>query len=305
MFFHLIKYSFYPLFIVLNILLFSSNSYSQEINNNQVKKPIDLDTFKQEYNQQNQESFLEQLTIDQVKQKNNFFLSQSDKNNQEDFGEPVHDSPLFWSVLFEQLEFQTNENENIFNWDLNGWVGGDYRKFKVKSEGDINLDENEGEAEFQFLYSKQISPFFDLQAGLRYDQLFGSETGKVRGHAVIGVEGLAPYFFEVGGALFVSQKGDISARFEAEYEFLLSQKIILQPSIETNLAIQKVEEFGVGSGINDVELGLRLRYEIGREFAPYIGVSWGRLLGETANLAKEEGESIDDLKFVAGVRLFF
>ena len=306
MFFHLIKYSFYPLFIVLNILLFSSNSYSQEINNNQVKKPIDLDTFKQEYNQQNQESFLEQLTIDQANNNpNNFFLTQSDENNQEDFGEPVNDSLLFWSVLFEQLEFQTNENENIFNWDLNGWVGGDYRKFRVKSEGDINLDENEGEAEFQFLYSKQISPFFDLQAGLRYDQLFGSETGKVRGHAVIGVEGLAPYFFEVGGALFVSQKGDISARFEAEYEFLLSQKIILQPSIETNLAIQKVEEFGVGSGINDVELGLRLRYEIGREFAPYIGVSWGRLLGETANLAKEEGESIDDLKFVAGVRLFF
>ena len=155
------------------------------------------------------------------------------------------------------------------------------------------------------MYSKQISPFFDLQTGIRYDQLFGSETGKARGHAVIGFEGLAPYFVEVEGALFVSQKGDISARFEAEYELLLSQKVALQPTIETNLAVQKVEDFGVGSGFNDVELGLRLRYEIGREFAPYIGISWERLLGETAKLAKEEGESVDDLKFVAGVRLLF
>lgn len=107
------------------------------------------------------------------------------------------------------------------------------------------------------------------------------------------------------GSLFVSQDGDVSARFSAEYQLLLSQRLILQPEFETNIAIQKVEEFGVGSGLNDLELGLRLRYEISRKFAPYVGINWTRKFGDTADLAREEGESTDNFSFVGGLRLFF
>ncbi len=227
-----------------------------------------------------------------------------DSNNQEEWGEPIHDNQTFSLILIDQLEYRVNDNQNTFNWDIVSWVGSDYNKLWIKSEGDVSLDDGNGEAELQLLYGKLIAPYWDFQVGLRYDQLYG-DSGQGRGFAVIGIEGLAPYFFELDAALFVSHQGDISARFTAEYELLLSQKLILQPKLETNLAIQKVEEFGVGSGFNNLELGLRLRYEINRQIAPYIGVSWNKLFGETADLAEEDGESSDDVTFVGGVRLMF
>ena len=115
----------------------------------------------------------------------------------------------------------------------------------------------------------------------------------------------APYWFEVEATAYISEDGDLSAALEAEYDLLLSQRLILQPRFETSIAVQEVEEYGVGQGINDIELGLRLRYEIRREFAPYIGVSWSRKIGETADLAEDEGEDTDVISFVAGVRVWF
>jgi copper resistance protein B len=232
------------------------------------------------------------------------FSEQNYLTSEEDWDEPIHDDQFFWFILVDQLEYRVNDNQNTFNWDIISWVGGDYQKLWIKSEGDVSLDDGNGEAELQVLYGKLIAPYWDLQVGLRYDQLYG-DTGKSRGFAVIGLEGLAPYFFEVDTALFLSHQGDVSARFKAEYEFLLSQRLILQPKLETNLAIQKVEEFGVGSGFNDLELGLRLRYEVNRQFAPYIGVSWKRLFGDTAKFAEDEGESSDNVTFVGGFRLMF
>ncbi len=293
-------------FLLLSSVIISNNvSQAEEVDSNYYQKSIDIHSFELENQNQNKNQFLESFTLEQSNQTiNDLIFSRSEIELEEDFGEPIHDSQIFYYLLFEQLEYQVNDNENIFNWDITGWVGGDYQKLWLKSEGDVSLDDGNGEAELQLLYGKQITPFFDLQTGLRYDQLYGDE-GNARGFAVIGVQGLAPYFLEIDTSLFVSHQGDISARFEVESEFLLSQKAVLQPSLETNFAIQEVEKFGVGSGFNDLELGLRLRYEITRDFAPYIGISWEKLFGKTAKFAEEEGESSDDLKFVTGVGLLF
>jgi len=137
--------------------------------------------------------------------------------------------------------------------------------------------------------------------GVRHD----IQPSPSRTFAVFGVEGLAPLWFEVDAASFVSTDGDVSFRLEAEYDLLLTQRLILQPRIETNLAIQDAHKWGVGEGMNDIDLGLRLRYEIRREFAPYIGVSWNRKIGETATLARDEGENLDAVSFVAGIRMWF
>lgn len=225
--------------------------------------------------------------------------------DEEGWPEPVDDSQIFWLLLVDQLEYRANDGEDTFNWDAISWVGGDYQRLWIETEGDVGLESGDGESELQLLYGKLISPFWDFQAGIKYDQVFSSAGGPARASGVIGIQGLAPYLFELDASLFVSQDGDVSARLVAEYQLLLSQRLILQPEFETNIAIQEVEEFGVGSGFNDVELGLRLRYEISRQFSPYVGVNWTRTLGETADLAEDEGESIDNFAFVGGLRLFF
>ena len=204
-------------------------------------------------------------------------------------------------VQVEQLEYRLTDGNDSVNWDAGGWIGEDYNKLWFKTEGEKVIDGKLEEAEFQLLYSRQVSPFFDFQAGLRGD----AKPEPVRAFGVVGLQGLAPQFFEVDTAAFVSNRGEVSARLEAEYEVLLTQRLILQPSVELNLAAQDVRERGVGSGINDIEFGLRLRYEVEREFAPYIGINWSRKIGETADFAEEEGEAVDALSFVAGVRFWF
>ena len=135
--------------------------------------------------------------------------------------------------------------------------------------------------------------------------LYGSGQDQDRFWAVVGLQGLAPYWFEVDANLRVSEDGDVSADLEAEYDLLLTQRLILQPRFEIDFAAQEVEEFGVGRGFNSVTLGLRLRYEVRRQFAPYIGLSWTRKLGDTADLARDEGENTDDLAVVGGLRFWF
>ena len=122
---------------------------------------------------------------------------------------------------------------------------------------------------------------------------------------VFGVQGIAPYWFDVEAAAFISNQGEVSARLELEYDLLLIQRLILQPRFETNVAIQSAQELGVGGGINDIELGLRLRYEIRREFAPYIGISWTNKFGQTADFARAENETTRALGFVLGVRMWY
>jgi copper resistance protein B len=224
----------------------------------------------------------------------------------EEMPPPVEDAVAFGLLRVDRFEYAFGEDEDALVWDVQGWYGGDYHRLWVETEGeDAVAGGDGGEVEAQLLYSRLIAPFWDLQAGMGYQRLYGPGPDHDRAFAVLGLEGLAPYWFEVNPELRLSEDGDISAHLEAEYELLLTQRLVLQPRLETAVAAQEVEQLGVGQGFNYVEAGLRLRYEIKRELAPYIGISWNRLLGETADLAREEGEDDDELAFVAGVRLWF
>ena len=201
---------------------------------------------------------------------------------------------------------QADSADDTVRWDVQGWYGGDYNRLWMKTEGEWRTGgERGGEAEVQALYSRLIAPFWDFQVGLRYDQVSGTGFDRSRGFAVIGLQGLVPYRFEAEPVLFISQDGDVSARLTATYEMLLTQQLILQPRLDFDAAVQSVEKFDVGDGINSTGLGLRLRYEIRREFAPYIGVHWLSRFGETADIARRGGGRADDLAVVFGVRLWF
>jgi len=202
----------------------------------------------------------------------------------------------------ERLEFQSNDGDPLLLWDAQGFYGGDLNKLWIKTEGeyDFSADDIE-EAEVQALYSRAVGSFWDLQAGVRHDFApFDDRT-----YGVIGIQGLSPYLFEIDAAAFISDKGDVTARIEAEYELLLTQRLILQPRAELNFALQDVPAQEIGSGLSTAEAGLRLRYEIKREFAPYVGVSWARSVGASADFARAAGNDPESLSFVAGLRVWF
>lgn len=220
--------------------------------------------------------------------------------------EPVEDHMRFRSLLVNQLEYQMNEGDDTLGWDAVGWYGGDYNRLWLKTEGEWRVSgERGGDAEVQALYGRLIAPFWDFQAGLRYDQFSGAGFDRSRGFAVIGLQGLSPYRFELEPALFISQDGDVSARLTATYDMLISQRLILQPRLDLDAAVQSAEKFGVGEGINSIGLGLRLRYEITREFAPYVGVQWLQQFGETADISRRGGGRAENIALVFGVRLWF
>ena len=221
--------------------------------------------------------------------------------------QPVEDRQRFGYLLVDQLEYRTKSGaDDTARWDVVGWYGGDYNRLWVKTEGERRTGgERGGEAEVQALYGRLIAPFWDFQLGVRYDEFSGAGFDRSRGFAVIGLQGLAPYRFEVEPALFISQDGDVSARLTTTYEVLLTQRLILQPRLDFDAAVQAAEKFGVGEGINSLGLGLRLRYEIRREFAPYLGVTWLRRFGETADISRSEGGRAEDIAVVVGVRLWF
>jgi len=204
-------------------------------------------------------------------------------------------------VMLNLAELQAHRGRDGYRWDGEAWIGGDRNRLFVKSEGEGTFHEGVGDAEVQALYSRAVGPYFSLQAGIRQD----FRSGPNRTYATLGFEGLAPYMFETEGAVFVSQKGDILGRLEGWYDEHLTQRLVLQPRVELNLSAQNVPENRYGPGLVDAELGLRLRYEIRREFAPYVGVSWERKTGRTADYAREDGERVGGASFVAGIRFWF
>lgn len=219
---------------------------------------------------------------------------------------PVHDRPVLFFFLTEVLEYRQSKGSGSVQWDAFGWVGGDYNRLWLKSEGEHGFDRGaKGRVDAQILYGRLVAPFWDLQIGLRQEWKYGRGADRTRTSAVIAVQGLAPYWFDFEPSVFVSDEGDVSARIAAEYDLLLTQRLILQPRFETAVALQRVEEFGVGRGINDVEASLRLRYELRRKLAPYVGLSWRRDLGQTATLARREGKEAEEVFLVGGVRLWF
>jgi len=185
-------------------------------------------------------------------------------------------------------------------WEASAAYGGDIRRAVLKTEGDGAEGDLE-RAEVQALYSRAIGPYFNLQAGVRQD----FQPRLRRTYATVGVEGLAPYWFEVSAQAFLSDKGDLSARLEGSYDLRLTQQLILEPRGELNLAAGDDRAIGVGSGLTDLELGLRLRYAIAPEFAPYVGVNWERKLGDTADFARDAGEARSDTRLVVGLRAWF
>lgn len=202
----------------------------------------------------------------------------------------------------ERLEYRTKAGDDVALWDGQAWYGGDRNKIWVKTEGEFSIGDNAfEEGEIQALWSRAMTPFFDFQMGIRQDFASGHDDT----YAVVGIQGLAPYWFEIDGAIFVSDDGDVTAKFEAEYELLLTQRLILQPRSELSFAAQMIDEKSLGSGLSKAEMGLRLRYEFTREFAPYIGVSWERSIGETADFLRAESENPSAVSFVAGLRLMF
>lgn len=204
-------------------------------------------------------------------------------------------------VWVDRLETPLESGRDGYAWDAQGWYGGDLNKLWIKTEGKGRFGGRAEEVELQALWSRAVTPWFDAQAGVRYD--FRPEPA--RAYLVLGLQGVMPYLFQVDAAAFVSEEGDVSARLEAEYELLITQRLILQPRAQVELSAQDVPELGVGSGVSDLELGLRLRYEVIRELAPYLGLEWERAFGETADFARAEGADTNDVFIVAGVNFRF
>ncbi len=223
-----------------------------------------------------------------------------------DWPAPVEDTKRFGSLRIDQLELRLGNDTDKLGWDAVGWYGGDYSRFWWKTEGDWETSGTQnGQVEIQGLYGRLIARYWDLQLGLRYDYVSGPGVDRSRTFAVIGLQGLAPYRFELEPALFISQDGDLSGRLTASYDLLLTQRLILQPRAELDAALQSVDKFGVGEGINSLDLGMRLRYEVTREFAPYMGIQWSRKFGETAAIARSDGESTEDVEFLFGLSIRF
>lgn len=212
-----------------------------------------------------------------------------------------HGSIETHKILIDQLEARIGNGRDGYFLNAEAWYGGDINKLWLKTEIEGDFGRKPEQAEVQALYSRAIDPWWNLQAGVRYDLRPNPE----RAYLVLGIEGLAPYWFEVDAAAFVSHKGDVSARFEVENDQRLTQKLVLQPRIELDLAAQDVPEIGVGSGLSTAELGLRLRYEVKREFAPYVGVAYERAFGNTADFRRAASDKAGGWNFLVGVRAWF
>ena len=210
------------------------------------------------------------------------------------------DDPLLYKVMINKLEVRNTDGPNPLVLKADAWIGKDLNKFWFKTEVERVDGKTEG-AEVQFLYSRAVAPFWDLQAGWRRNV----KPKPDRDYLALGFKGLAPYLFEVDAGVFIGESEQIGARLDAEYEYMLTQKLILSPEIEMNAYSKNDEAVGIGSGLSDMALGLRLRYEVRREFAPYIGVNWTKKFGQTADFARADGEDTSDVQIVAGIRAWF
>ena len=203
-------------------------------------------------------------------------------------------------VLFDQFEWRNTAEGNALAWDAEAWYGGDINRIWLRSEGERVAGTTQG-ARADLLWDHTFARWWSLQAGGRKD--FGDGPG--RSWAAIGVQGLAPYWFNTEATFYIGEQGRTAVRLKAEYELLFTERLILQPEAEANLYGKSDPARQLGSGLSDLEIGLRLRYEVRREFAPYIGVVWSRQFGGTADQVRESGGNPSEAQFVAGVRAWF
>jgi len=215
---------------------------------------------------------------------------------------PVMDNQILWGFLFDELEGRTNGTENEFRWDGQGWVGTDMNKLWLKSEGFVEhgvMTDGDTEA----LYDRPI-PFlryFDAQAGVRYD--LDSNPGRTWG--AIGVQGMAPYFFQFEPTFYFSDHGRVAGKINASYDIRITQRLIAQPQIELNFYNKRDQARGIGSGLSELDTGLRIRYEITRKFAPYIGFAYNQSCGQTGMIVRSEGGIVHDPRFIFGTRIWY
>ncbi|MBF6560743.1 MAG: copper resistance protein B [Candidatus Binataceae bacterium] len=215
---------------------------------------------------------------------------------------PVMDNQIIGHVLFDQLEGRTNGPDNEFRWDGQGWIGTDMNKLWFKSEGFVeNGQASDGDTEALYDRPLPFLRYFDAQAGVRYD--LDSDPGRTWG--AIGIEGLAPYFFDFEPTFYFSDRGRVAGRLTGSYDLLITQRLILQPQIEMNFYSKSDPSRSIGSGLSDLDTGLRLRYEISRKFAPYIGFAYTQTFGETATFTRDNGGIVHDPRFIFGVRLWY
>ena len=217
------------------------------------------------------------------------------------YGAPVGDERVYIHGLLDQLEVRTGSGVGALRWDGEAWVGTDTNRLWLKAEGERDGQGAVSDGRIEALYSRPISTYFDVQAGVRYD--LDSRPGRT--WAAFGVEGLAPYFLTVDAAAYVSGDGRLAARTMVSYDQLLTQRLVLSPEVEFNLYSRDDPRRRIGSGLSDLDAGLRLRYETTRKFAPYIGVVYEQRFGRTADLVRAAGDRAGDVKFTAGIRSWF
>jgi copper resistance protein B len=203
--------------------------------------------------------------------------------------------------LVDRAETSFRDGNDGYLLDLQAWYGGDIDKLWLKSEIEGDWGKKLEHAELQALWSHAIGPWFDLQAGGRFD----AQPGPNRTHLALGIQGLAPYWWEVEGTIFLSNKGELTARAEAEYDLRITQKLILQPRGEIDLSAEDIHELGIGSGLSEASLGLRLRYQVSPLVGPYMGVEYEHAFGDTRDFRRAEGERADGFNLLAGIRLWF
>ena len=212
----------------------------------------------------------------------------------------VQDNAVYAFVLFDQLEWQGVETGGGLNWDAKGWVGRDRDRLWFRTEGQAE-DGRVGNAEAHLFYGWAVTRWWDVVVGVRQDV----RPGPAQTWVAFGVQGLAPYWFEVEATGYVSDGGQMAVRLEAEYELLVTNRLIVQPLVEVNVYGKRNVTRRIGAGLSTADIGLRVRYEFRREFAPYVGVTWNNTFGETADLAEAAGKTTEGPRLVAGLRVWY
>lgn len=215
--------------------------------------------------------------------------------------QPVMDNSIFTHVLLEQFEDRAAGNGQQFRYDGQGWIGTDINKLWIKSEGTVDTRGRFNDGDHELLYDRAISTYFDLQAGVRMNL----DSGPTRTWAALGIQGLSLYFFDVEATGYVSDRGRTAARLKASYDILLTNRLVLQPEAELNLYSKADRSRSVGSGLSDIDAGLRLRYEFSRKFAPYVGVTYAGYFGQAQPIARAAGDRVQDIRFTFGLRAWF
>ena len=212
----------------------------------------------------------------------------------------MNDDAPFWKVLVDKAEAAKGDGEHGQNLELEAWYGNDYNKAWVKVEGERRGGTLHS-ARTELLWDRAFAPFWSTQLGVRHD----SGEGKSRDWLAFGVQGLAPYWFETEATAYWRGGNGLAVRLNAKYEVLFTSRLILEPEVEANLYSRSDPERATGSGLSDLNVGLRLRYEITRQVAPYIGVTWNRQFGKTADFTRMRGGDTKEVQAVAGVRFWF